>query len=212
MATTDVFFVARCPRCGEVILHRKVSIFTIQGQGKVFISCDCGFLICAIASQGKKHYAVDIWSDCCEEPHRFVFTLGQLLKNSLVLACSRTDIHLGYLGERRSILAKVIDRDILSLSESFSLWGFFSDMEIIDGILKRLYVLMSAGKVQCHDCGEDLDVRIYRDRIGVCCPYCRNGGFLLAAKEQDLLLMQQAEGLILRKDGINMVYGNKMKS
>lgn len=211
MATTDVFFMARCPRCGEVILHRQVSLFTIQGRGKVFISCPCGFLLCAIAPQGKKHYGVDIWSDCCEGPHRFVFTLGQLLKNCLALACSRTDFHLGYLGDRESVLAEVMESDILSLTDGSSLWDFFADMEVMERVLKRLYILLSGGKVQCHDCGGDIDVRIYRDRISVHCPHCSNGGYLFAAKEQDLLLMEQAEGLILEKEGINMIYGNKIK-
>ncbi len=211
MATTDVFFMARCPRCGEVILHRQVSIFTIQGQGRIFISCSCGFLLCSIAPQGKKHYAVDIWSDCCEEPHRFVFTLGQLLKNSLALSCSRTDIHLGYLGKAENVLAEVVENDVLSLSEGVSLWDFFADIHVITAILERFYQLLAAGKVQCHGCGADVDVRIYRDRVCITCPYCGNGGFLPAAKERDKELMELAEGLILEKEGINIIYGNMMK-
>lgn len=211
MATTDVFFMARCPRCGEATLHRQVSLFTIQGRGKVLLSCSCGFLLCAIAPQGKKHYAVDIWSDCCEGPHRFVFTLGQLLKNCLVLTCSRTDFHLGYLGDRGSVLAEVMEGDILSLADGGSLWDFFADMEVMEGVLEQLYALVSYGKVQCHDCGSDIDIRIYRDRVSIYCPHCGNGGYLLAEKASDLLLMKQAEGLILEKEGINMVYGNMMK-
>ena len=211
MAATDVFFMARCPRCGEVILHRQISLFTIQGRGKVFLSCPCGFLLCTIAPQGRKHYAVDIWSDCCEEPHSFVLTLGQLLKNCLALACSRTDFHLGYLGDREAVLAEVREHDILSLADGVSLWDFFADMAVTDAVLQRLYALMAAGKVQCHDCGEDLDIRVYRDRIGLICPHCGNGGFLPAAKEQDCFVMEQAAGLILEKEGINIIYGNMMK-
>ena len=211
MATTDVFFMARCPHCGEVILHRQVSVFAIQGKGKVFLSCSCGFLLCVMAPQGQKHYAVEVWSDCCEEPHRFVFTLGQLLKNNLALSCSRTDVHLGYLGDRESILAEVIETDVLSLAEGVSLWDFFADIQVVTAVLKKCYRLLAAGKVQCHGCGADIDVRIYRDKVGVHCPYCGNGGYLPAAKNQDSLLMEQAEGLILEKEGINIVYGNMMK-
>lgn len=211
MATTDVFFMARCPRCGEVILHRQVSIFAVQGQGKVSLSCSCGFLLCSIAPQGQKHYAVDIWSDCCEEPHRFVFTLGQLLKNCLALSCSRTDIHLGYLGKADAVLAEAMENDVFSLSDGFSLWDFFADIDTIAAILKKIYEMLSAGKVQCHSCGADIDVRIYRDRISIHCPHCGNGGYLPAAKERDRELMELAEGLILEKEGINIIYGNMMK-
>lgn len=211
MATTDVFFIARCPHCGEVVLHRQVSIFAIQGKGKVLLSCSCGFLLCGIAPQGRKHYAVELWSDCCEEPHRFIFTLGQLLKHCLSLSCGRTDMHLAYLGDRESVLTEVIEDDVLSLSMGFAFWDFFADMEITDRVLEKFYQLLAAGKVQCHGCGSDVDVQICRGSVGVHCPYCGNGGYLSSAKEQDGLLMEQAEGLILEKDGINMIYGNMMK-
>lgn len=210
MAATDVFFMARCPQCGEVILHRYLSVFAIHGQEKINISCSCGFLLCSISPQGKKHYQVEVWSKCCEEAHRFVFTLGQLLKGKLSLSCSRTDSPLGYLGDREQILAEVRE-DIFGFVVGFPLWDFFADVDVMMAMLEQFYQLLAAGKVQCHNCGEDVDMKVYRDRIELVCPHCGGGGFLSACQKTDQTLMEQVAGLLLEKDGMNRIYVNMMK-
>lgn len=211
MATTDIFFMSRCPQCGEVILHRHISLFMIHGKGKISISCSCGFLICTIAPQGQKHYQVEIWSTCCQSAHRFIFTLGQMLKGCLSLECGKTDLHLGYLGNREKVIEEIVEDDVLSWEDGFSLWDFFADIDCMIGILERFYQLLGEGKIQCHNCGQDVDVRIYRDRIELRCPHCDYGGFLSAATSVDRASMEQAAGLILEKEGINIIYGNTIK-
>lgn len=208
MTTTDVFLMIRCPQCGEVMLHRHVSLFVLHGREKVSFCCSCGFLACTMAPQGKRHYQVDIWSLCCQQPHRFIFTQGQLLKSSFALRCERTDTHLGYLGNRESVVAEILDNDVLSLEDGFSLWDFFADIDCMVAVLEKFYQLLAAGKVQCHHCGNDVDVKIYRDRIELRCPHCNYGGFFMAEKQIDKIRMQQAEGLILEKEGITVIYGN----
>lgn len=91
-----------CPDCGSLIL-KKFSLFSLNG-GELEISCKCGAVPCFVGLAKEGYLYMEIESDCCADPHEFIFSLKEFGEGPFFgLACEVSKQGIGYFGLPKAV-------------------------------------------------------------------------------------------------------------
>lgn len=205
VSSTEFMLVLRCPTCGEYLLLREYSIFTLRDGVDIF--CTCGEEVGAVGIDEFNQLELLVFGPCCEDEHYFYYSLKEILQEECsTLTCHKTNMNLGYIGSRGEVIKALISEAMGLIILADEAREYFYDAKLTGEALQKIYSLYELGEICCCHCFvEDINVKIGKNFIDITCPNCTLGGRIDIRDVEKIKELQSAEGILLFTDSLFMV-------
>lgn len=209
--STHSKMVLRCPYCGE-INELDLSVFAFSGSNSCRFTCSCGIDIASLGSKDKKHFWVQADCSFCEETHVGYYNRRDIWGNEIVsLFCDDTGLDIAYIGppDKMEEVVSQGEKSLAEMAEDLGFGDYFSNPEVMYGVLDCLYQLAETGDLFCHCGNYDVEIEIYPDRLELKCGYCQASGIVMAQNDADLEALQGLKEIELTTKGFKCLEGKK---
>lgn len=187
------YLAIRCPVCGR--LQGKVLSFFACGIGKeMLLSCSCRAPLLSYGTQDGRSFWLHLHCVMCEGQHVLQVPRSQLFSTSVMaLTCENTGLEIGFIGPRERVREKTRwqERGLKELVQDLGFGNYFSNPEVMYGVLQYLHQLALAGNLYCHCGNNDIEVEIFPDHLELHCPECEASGKVMAENKEDLLAVRR---------------------
>ncbi|NLJ99695.1 MAG: hypothetical protein GX318_00460 [Clostridia bacterium] len=201
---TSTKLVLRCPSCGEVGYH-DLLMFTFAHSISSKYECSCGFPVAYLSTRDKKHYLLQIECCFCEDIHPYYYLRKDLWGGeTLSLECDDSGLEVAFVGSEENVREAIenSNKSLAEMAEDLGFGDYFTNPEIMYGILDYLNQLAEDGNLYCQ-CGYyNIEIEIYPDRLELKCDACGCMGMIMAQKEKDLEAVRDLPKMELTRKGI----------
>ncbi|HLN60012.1 MAG TPA: hypothetical protein VK464_00575 [Symbiobacteriaceae bacterium] len=204
-------FAIRCPQCGRLETS-TVSRFAFSGAGgSVKVACSCGSHKLSVSARAEQ-VAVQLPCYLCDGLHFLYFSPRNFWKGHLKpVACPETDLQLGVFGPEAEVevYARTGGTELDRLMDDEAFGEYFDHPVVMFEALSRVHNMAEEGRLSCV-CGNDhIAVDIYPERLELCCPDCGRRKTIMAARDEDLTLLETAAHLEVGDDAPGRRKGHK---
>ncbi len=183
--STNSKIVLRCPYCGEVNQH-DLSVFAFSGSNSCRFTCSCGSDIASLGSRDRKHFWVQADCSFCEETHFCYFNRKDIWGDEIVsLYCNDTGLDIAYIGpqDKMEEIVAYEEKSLAEMARDLGFGDYFSNPEIMYGVLDCLYQLAEKGDLFCHCGNYDVEIEMLPDRLELKCGFCNASGIVMSQNE-----------------------------
>ncbi len=205
--------VLRCPYCGEINQH-DLSLFAFSGTNSCRLTCSCGTDIASLGTRDKNHFWVQVDCAFCEETHISYYNRKDIWgKDILSVICDDSGLDIAYIGPKEKMEQVVAseDKSLAEMAQDLGFGDYFSNPDVMYGVLDCLYQLAEKGDLFCHCGNYDVEIEIYPDCLELKCGYCQSSGMIMAQNEADLEALQGMKEIELTPKGFKCLEGKKLK-
>lgn len=209
--STNSKMVLRCPYCGEINQH-NLSLFDFSGSNSCSLACSCGEDIASLGTKDRKHFWMQADCSFCEEIHFSYYNRKAIWGDEVIsLFCEEAGMDIAYIGppEKMEEIVTLGDKSLVEMAQDMGFGDYFSNPEVMYGVLDSLHQMAERGDLFCH-CGNcDVEIEIYPDRLELKCEYCQSSGMVMAQSEADLETLQGLREIELMPKGFKCLEGKK---
>lgn len=215
---TEKVLAMRCPKCGRLEFH-KLQRFSVRPGQSLNVLCTCGAVKFVISTRNRSDYHLKVACIFCEGYHyhtlsgRAIWASGGVMD----LYCHDTGLELGHIGGEDKV-RKIMsgrDRELEMLINEFGSDDFFSSSSIMYEVLQCLHQMAEKDKLYCQCGNNQIEVKIFSDRLELQCGDCGSVNIIYAETEEDLQVIRQVEEIELVKNGFeyldSLVRSGKIK-
>lgn len=202
LISTQRSLMARCPLCGRLGFH-PFSLFHLNEQEPLRISCGCGFEKLVIQAKGRE-VLLELPCLLCEELHSYKFTKRQMGESSLLgLKCTETGQELGFLGTPVAIDRLVRSRynDLESIINNNGFEEYFTNPQVMLGVLHHLQMIARDDALYCHCGNHQIAVNIFPEKLELQCPDCQSLHIIYAETPEDLQTLEEVRIIAMTERG-----------
>jgi len=203
--------VLRCPYCGEINQH-DLSVFAFSGSNSCRFTCSCGVDIASLGTKDKKHFWLQADCSLCEETHIGYYNRKDIWGDEILsLYCDDAGLEIAFVGppEKMEEVITHGERSLAEMAQDLGFGDYFSNPDVMYGVLDCLYQLAEKGDLFCHCGNYDVEIEIYPDRLELKCGYCQASGMVMAQNDADLEALRTLQEIELTPKGFKCLEGKR---
>ena len=182
-----------CPACGR-LERDELNIFALPLAEIKKLHCSCGSLKLTIKRKKNSQIEIDYFCLHCDTSHKMQISSELFWHSDSIraLSCKETGLNPGFFGPtekvNREIKAEKRDLDLMAAELGFD---DFKSPEIMLQALDILDDIAAAGSLSCECGSQDLNIRLFSDKIQIVCNQCGTHLNIPAARNSDLHTLRQ---------------------
>lgn len=205
----------RCHRCGR-LEKTKLNIFQVRDDYLYDVKCSCNATKARVKEKSNNYIQFEYNCFLCDKYHRINIKKEDfwILDSIKSIKCLNTGLEIGYYGGQNLIDAELKKQkeELNTLADELGL-NDYQEPELLLEIFNIVHDKASLSKLYCECGSEDIEVKLYSNKIKLKCRKCNNTLNISAETEKQLNEIKNKGDIIIKNinDSKNNWTDNKYK-
>lgn len=194
----------RCHKCGR-LEKTKFNIFELRDGHFLDLKCSCGSAKARIKEKGEKHLQLEYNCVLCDGHHRRLFDKKDFWSSHSInqIKCLKTGLEIGFYGPS-SLIDDELNKQKNELEIMADELGLndYQKPELLLEVFNIVHDRATFSKLYCECGSNDIDVKLYFNKIELKCRNCGSTLNISAETEEQLNEIKNKDKIIIKN--INM--------